>query len=170
MVPALLMTATIAGSLIAWQTGWRINLTESEPLGIYHLVPVHGEVERGALVEFCPPPSVTPTAFPFYMRGVCPGGGMPMFKRVVGVPGDRVHVDMIGVSINGRKLPFSQQMPGSIKFPWVHLPHQLGDFVLGRNEYWIYGNGARPELAVQSFDSRYWGSINAMFSHFKVAE
>ena len=159
--PIFLMAATIACIQIVYVTGWRINLTESEPLGIYHLEPVSGNIKRGALVEFCPPAFVTPDKFPFYMRGTCPGGGMPMFKQVAGIPGDRVFVDMSGVWINGQRLPFSQQMAGSIRFPEVRLPHQQGDFVLGKNEYWIYGSGASLGLAAQSFDSRYWGKITA---------
>ncbi|WP_051861797.1 S26 family signal peptidase [Ferrovum myxofaciens] len=159
IVPLLSMGLIIASAQVAYLSGWRINLTESEPLGIYQLEPVHGKVNRGALVEFCPPVFVTPERFPFYMRGTCPGGGMPMFKTVAGIPGDRVRVNMDGVWINGQRLRFSQQVAGSIKFPKVRLPHQQGDFVLGKDEYWIYGSGASPGLAAQSFDSRYWGTV-----------
>lgn len=159
VMPVLLMVASIACVQIAYFSGWRVNLTESEPLGIYRLEPVHGAIHRGALVEFCPPAFVTPEAFPFYMHGTCPGGGMPMFKMVAGVPGDHVIVNRDGVWINGQRLRFSQQMVGSAKFPKVNLPHQQGDFVLGKGEYWIYGSGAVSALAGQSFDSRYWGLI-----------
>lgn len=158
-IPVLLMVLTVACIQVAYLTGWRINLTESEPLGIYRLEPVSGNIKRGALVEFCPPAFVTPERFPFYMRGTCPGGGMPMFKQIAGIPGDHVRVTMNGVWINGQRLPFSRQMTGSIKYPNVRLPHQQGDFVLGKDEYWIYGSGAVSALAGQSFDSRYWGAI-----------
>ena len=158
-VPVLAMVACIAVIRIAYWTGWRINLTESEPLGIYHLEPVSGNIWRGELVEFCPPATVTPEKFPFYLHGSCPGGGMPMLKMVAGIPGDHLHVNMDGVWINGQRLPFSQQVVGSARFPQVRLPHQQGDFVLGQGEYWIYGSGANRGLAAQSFDSRYWGRI-----------
>lgn len=161
-VPVFSMVVTIVCIQIAYATGWRINLTESEPLGIYRLEPVSGNIKRGALVEFCPPAFVTPEAFPFYMHGTCPGGGMPMFKQIAGIPGDRVHVDMAGVWINGQHLPFSQQMAGSARFPEVLLPHQQGAFVLAKDEYWIYGSGAEPALAGQSFDGRYWGPITSL--------
>ncbi len=157
--PLLSMGLIIASTQIAYLSGWRINLTESEPLGIYRLEPVRGTIHRGALVEFCPPVFVTPEKFPFYMRGTCPGGGMPMFKTVAGVPGDQVHVNMDDVWINGQRLPYSQQLAESARFPEVVLPHQQGEFVLGRDEYWIYGSGAVPALAGQSFDSRYWGAV-----------
>ncbi len=164
-VPILLMVASIACVQIAYLGGWRINLTESEPLGIYRLVPVHGMLDRGTLVEFCPPAFITPEKFPFYMRGTCPGGGMLMFKQVAGIPGDQVRVNMDGVWINGQRLPFSQQVAGSVRFPEVRLPHQQGDFMLGKDEYWIYGSGASPGLAAQSFDSRYWGAVIGSMIH-----
>jgi conjugative transfer signal peptidase TraF len=156
--PALLMTVYIIFTQIVWLCGWRFNLTESEPLGIYRLAPVNGTVARNAIVEFCPPIFITPGAFPFYMHGTCPGGGMPMFKMVAGIPGDHVQVNMNGVWINNRRLPFSRQLTES-RFPDVHLPHQDGSFNLGNDEYWIYGSGAIPVLAAKSFDSRYFGIV-----------
>ena len=168
MMPMILMATTIALAQIAYLSGWRINLTESEPLGIYRLEPVQGKVNRGVLVEFCPPAFVTPEAFPFYMHGTCPGGGMIMFKVVAGIPGDHVRVNKDGVWINGQRLQFSQQMAGSKRYPSTRLPHQLGEFVLGRDEYWIYGSGASPGLAAQSFDSRYWGAVTGSMIHDEV--
>ena len=146
-------------SVMDW-SGWRINLTESEPLGLYRLtsLPV-GAIQRNSRVEFCPPRWVTPQAYPFYLRGNCPGGGMPMLKTVVAVPGDRVVVTLNGVWIDGRELPQSGQLQRSGKFPWVRFPHQQGSFILSPNRYWLYGSGATPSLAAQSFDSRYWGTI-----------
>ena len=44
-------------------------------------------------------------------------------------------------------------------WPRVRLPHQAGELVLGPGQYWVYGGGARPALAAQSFDSRYWGPV-----------
>lgn len=89
---------------------------------------------------------------------------MPMFKTVAGIPGDRVQVNMDGVWINGQRLPFSRQLTASRRYPMVQLPHQQGDFVLGKDEYWIYGSGGKPELAAQSFDSRYWGVVTGITS------
>ncbi|BAP88363.1 putative Type IV secretory pathway, protease TraF [Burkholderiales bacterium GJ-E10] len=141
--------------------GWRVNLTESEPLGFYRLEPVRPEtpIARGAMVEFCPPQTVTPARYPFYMTGDCPGGGMPMFKQIAAIPGDRIRVSMASVAVNGVVLAFSSQLTHSQKWLWVRLPHQAGKFTLGRDQYWLYGSGARPALAAQSFDSRYWGPV-----------
>ena len=144
------------------QTGWRINLTESEPLGLYRMEPMQtgSLIQRGSRVEFCPPDAVTPERFPFYLRGNCPNGGMPMFKTVVGIPGDVIEVSRDGFKVNHRQFPYSGQMERSHQYFWVVLPHQSGTVTLGPHQYWVYGSGARPERAAQSFDSRYWGPIN----------
>jgi len=160
-IPLAALAATAVAVNALWWYGWRINWTESEPLGFYRLLPVDSRtaIPRGARAAFCPPPSVTPQAFPFYMKGDCPGGGMPMFKQIVGIPGDSITVTPQSVSINGQALPHSGQLPGSPTYPRVHLPYQHGTFELGPDQFWVYGSGARPDLAGQSFDSRYWGPI-----------
>ena len=161
----LFAIGTVAGLLGAadaiWGSGWRVNLTESEPLGLYRLVAIQPStvIRRGALIEFCPPAGITPARFPFYMKGDCAGGGMPMFKQVLGVPGDRIDVTLHGVSINGRPIPYSAQLARSATWPTLQLPHQARVFTLGPDQYWTYGRGARPALAAQSFDSRYWGAV-----------
>ena len=160
-IPLAILAGVALASNLLWWSGWRINLTESEPLGFYRLFPVEPTtaIRPGERIEFCPPPSVTPARFPFYMKGDCPGGGMPMFKQVVGVPGDRITVTLQGVTINGRALSYSGQLTRSGTWPWLRLPHQLGTFTLGPDQYWVYGSGAKPALAAQSFDSRYWGPV-----------
>ena len=161
LIPLGVPVLMLAAANVLWWSGWRINLTESEPLGIYRLFPVGPTtaIRPGDRIEFCPPPVVTPERFPFYMVGDCPGGGMPMFKQVVGVPGDRITVTLQGVTIDGRPLPYSGQLTRSGTWPWLRLPHQIGTFTLAADQYWVYGSGARPALAAQSFDSRYWGPV-----------
>jgi type IV secretory pathway protease TraF len=38
-------------------------------------------------------------------RGDCPSGVMPIVKKIVAVPGDRVRIERPGLEINGRGLP-----------------------------------------------------------------
>ena len=161
VIPLTLLGASFITTNVLLWSGWRLNFTESEPLGWYRLHPLDvGEaIPRGTKVELCPPAWVTPRAFPFYLSGDCPGGGMPMLKTVAAIPGDRVVVNLRGVWINGRELPNSGQLLRSGKYPWLRLPHQQRSFTLGQGQYWVYGSGATPALAAQSFDSRYWGPI-----------
>lgn len=160
-LPFAVMAGSVLAADLAFWSGWRLNLTESEPLGWYRLHALKdGEaIPRGARVELCPPLWVTPRAFPFYLSGDCPGGGMPMLKTAVGIPGDHVVVNLRGVWINGRELANSGQLLRSGKYPWLQLPHQRGGLTLGPRQCWVYGSGATPALAAQSFDSRYWGPI-----------
>ncbi|OYV31426.1 MAG: peptidase S26 [Thiomonas sp. 20-64-5] len=160
-LPLALMAWSVLGADLVFWSGWRLNLTESEPLGWYRLSPldVGQAIPREAKIELCPPAWVTPRAFPFYLSGDCPGGGMPMLKTAVAIPGDHVVVNLRGVWINGRELPNSGQLLRSGKYPWLQLPHQQGSLTLGSRQYWVYGSGATRALAAQSFDSRYWGPI-----------
>jgi len=140
--------------------GWRLNLTASEPLGLYRLEPVtSNQIPRGTLVELCPPAWVTPAAFPFYMQGDCPSGGKAMLKMVVGIPGDRIWVSEGGVTINGVTLLDSAPRIRSNQYPKILLPRVRGELVLRPGQYWVYGRGAQPALAALSFDSRYFGAI-----------
>ncbi len=161
VIPLAILGASLIATNVLWWSGWRLNLTESEPLGWYRLHPLDvGEtIPREAKIELCPPAWVTPRAFPFYLSGDCPGGGMPMLKTAVAIPGDHVVVNLRGVWINGRELPNSGQLLRSGTYPWRQLPHQQGSLTLGPRQYWVYGSGATPALATQSFDSRYWGPI-----------
>ena len=145
---------------VARDAGWRLNLTASEPLGLYRLEPVtSNQIPRGALVELCPPAWVTPAAFPFYLSGDCSGGGKEMLKTIVGIPGDRIWVSERGVAINGVTLPGSAPRLRSNQYPKILLPRIRGAVVLARGQYWVYGGGARSALAAWSFDSRYFGPI-----------
>ena len=124
---AVMAGSVLAADLVFW-SGWRLNLTESEPLGWYRLRPldVGQAIHRGAKVELCPPLWVTPRAFPFYLSGDCPGGGMPMLKTVVAIPGDHVVVNLRGVRINGRELPNSGQLLRSGNYPSCSCPTSWG--------------------------------------------
>ncbi len=158
LAAAVVLVLIGLGTEAAREAGWRLNLTASEPLGLYRLEPVtSNQIPRGALAELCPPTWVTPRAFPFYMQGNCPGGGKAMLKMIVGVPWDRIRVAKDGVTINGVTLPDSAPRPRSNQYPGISLPRLRGELVLRPGQYWVYGGGARPALAAWSFDSRYFG-------------
>ena len=77
-----------------------------------------------------------------------------MFKTVVAVPGQYVELDDTGVRVDGRPIPHS----AALKVPAV-LPRLMWHGTLGADQYWVWGSGARPDLADRSFDSRYYGPI-----------
>lgn len=149
----------IAGAVVAsaigsaWATGWRVNLTPSEPVGVYRMMPVAAGtvIRRGDLISFCPPVKLEP----FMVSGSCPNSGAPFLKEVVGVPGDVVDVTAAGVTINGRMLPMSRPIAHPKDWPGLMLPVDSGVTKLGSGQYWTYGSG----LPKDSFDSRNWGVV-----------
>src|SRR5262245_46549507 len=65
----------------------RVNVTPSLPLGLYRVI--HLPVHQGALVEVCPPQSLTSMALRrgYLGRGSCPGGARPLLKSALALPG-----------------------------------------------------------------------------------
>lgn len=130
-------------------SGLRVNLTPSEPIGLWR---VHrGAPHVGDFVTLCPPLHRT---YPFLDRGACPDGVMPFLKKIVAGPGAQIRVTSRGVLIDGRVLAHSAPLRIAPGYGTV-LPRRLGAWRLRRGQYWTYGAGD-PRL---SFDSRYWGPI-----------
>jgi len=148
--PALGLAVLLAAAGAGWATGGRINLTPSEPLGLWQVLPSAAVPHRGDYVSFCAPVH----GYPFLDRGTCPNGLMPFLKEIVGVPGDRIVETARGVTVNGRWLPGSRpfaKAPGDA----LALPQWRGRLTLAPGEYWTYGSGDSR----RSFDSRYWGPL-----------
>ncbi|MEO5755758.1 MAG: conjugative transfer signal peptidase TraF [Mesorhizobium sp.] len=106
----------IAGSGIAalaaagWVGGLRVNLTPSEPLGLWRIATMDRPVAPGDLVFICPPD--TPTIRlgrerGYLHRGLCPGWFSPLIKTVAAIEGQRFEIGA-GVSIDGTPLAHSQ--------------------------------------------------------------
>ncbi|MDO1585460.1 conjugative transfer signal peptidase TraF [Rhizobium oryzicola] len=111
-VPLFLTGASVLISglvLIAFLGGYRLNLTPSEPLGIWRIEELKRPVAVGDLVFVCPPETsaiVEARVLGYLRRGLCAGGFAPLIKRVAALPGQ--HVDITDhVAIDGRSLPAS---------------------------------------------------------------
>ncbi|MBB5577043.1 conjugative transfer signal peptidase TraF [Rhizobium paranaense] len=143
----------VAGSVAAAMTGgYRINLTPSEPLGLWRIAALDRAVSAGDLVFICPPqaPVMHEARRRGYLRsGTCPGGVAPLIKTVIAVPGQ--HVDIgAGVTIDGHAIPFSDLVRRDGKGrPMVP-----------------YSGGVVPAQSVflhspfrSSYDSRYFGPL-----------
>ncbi|WP_165225645.1 conjugative transfer signal peptidase TraF [Affinirhizobium pseudoryzae] len=110
-VALLLVAASVFGGGVAAAIigGSRINLTPSEPLGLWRIFALDRPVSVGDLVFICPPltPVMREARERGYLRaGICPSGVAPLIKTVVAVAGQHVEVGA-GVTIDGRPLPFS---------------------------------------------------------------
>lgn len=144
----------LAVSATGWFTGLRINLTPSEPLGLWRIVGTNRPVARDDLVFVCPPSTeVFAHAFErgYLHRGLCPGGFAPLIKTVAALPGQRVETGA-NVVVDG--------------VPLAHSSIRASDGA-GR-ALRSYAGGIVPSGFVllfspyeTSYDSRYFGPVPA---------
>lgn len=132
--------------------GYRLNLTPSEPLGLWRIEELQRPVSIGDLVFLCPP---TTAVFEearrrgYLRRGLCVGGFAPLIKSVAALPGQRVDITD-HVLIDGRSVPASsvshEDGEGRVLLPdpgGVVPPHHL----------FLHSPFA------SSYDSRYFGPV-----------
>ncbi|WP_245455631.1 conjugative transfer signal peptidase TraF [Neorhizobium lilium] len=143
--------AAFAG--IALVGGIRLNLTLSEPLGIWRIEPLSRAPLVGDLVFICPPP--TP---PFqkawqrgYLRrGLCAGGFAPLIKTVVALPSQHVAIGDI-VKIDGVVLDASRIRKSDGQGRPI-TPYSGG--IVPPGHLFLHSSFA------SSYDSRYFGPIS----------
>jgi len=132
----------------------RINLTLSEPLGLWRIVPLEGPVKVSDLVFICPPdnPAMRAAWSRGYLRsGLCEGGFAPLIKTAIAGPGQDVAVAQ-GVRIDGRPVNSSRVRARDGK---------------GRTLSPYAGGTVPPSMVFlhsnfsASFDSRYFGPLPA---------
>lgn len=95
---------------VGMRAGLRINLTPSEPLGLWQVVTPDRPVAVGDLVFICPPPGALSEfglARGYFLRGACSGGAAPLIKTVVAIAGAKIAVGA-NVRIDGVPLPHSR--------------------------------------------------------------
>jgi conjugative transfer signal peptidase TraF len=139
---------------VAKLAGLRVNLTGSLPVGLY--VAARGTPTRGALLLICLPSRVATFASARgYVPhgGACPGGVVPIGKRVVATAGDTVAVTPTGLLVNGAPIPNSRPLGTDRKGrPLPRLA--VGVYTVDRGELWAISSYSRF-----SFDSRYFGAV-----------
>lgn len=108
----LLSTSTVATAcLIAGAAvgGYRLNLTPSEPLGLWRIEKPDRPVKAGDLVFICSPATASfeeARRRGYLRRGLCPGGFAPLIKTVAALPGQHVEIGDY-IVIDGRSLAAS---------------------------------------------------------------
>lgn len=146
------IVAALAGT--AFTGGIRLNLTPSEPLGIWRIEPLSRASLAGDLVFICPPP--TPQLKEarkrgYLRRGLCTGGFAPLIKTIAALPGQRIAIgDTVRIDgvVLGSSLVRASDGQGRPVTP--------------------YSGGAVPpghmflhSAFASSYDSRYFGPIPA---------
>ncbi len=145
-IPFSIATAGLAG--------YRLNLTPSEPLGLWRIQPSDRSPHPGDVVFICPPewPDMEQAARRGYLRsGLCPGGYAPLIKTVAAVAGQHVEIERT-VIIDGISLPSSTL--ASMDGKGRSLAPYGGGVVL--DGYVFLHSGFDG-----SYDSRYFGPIPA---------
>jgi len=137
----------------------KVHFAAGDNQGLFGLIP-YRNIHRGDIIVFHYP--VDPSQY--------------FVKRVIGLPGDKIHLDNKTVVVNGQPLsesyvvhssrnnaPFRDDFPldavysGNINRRWrSELPHHVisGDLVVPPGNYFVMGDNRD-----QSLDSRYWGFV-----------
>jgi conjugative transfer signal peptidase TraF len=153
VVSILVASALLVGVGLALDV--RINWSASMPRGVYQRTdPV---LERDAWVAICLEGEAAHIAESrgYVIRGACPSGLTPIFKRIAAVPGDRVALSEAGVRINDASVAESALATvDSRGRPLEHV--EEGELVLADGRYFVLGMNAE-----RSWDSRYFGAISA---------
>lgn len=149
---AILVTAAFLA--IGWAGGLRLNLTPSEPLGLWRILPLGPKIRVGDLVFICPPatePMRLARERGYLRGGLCPSGYAPLIKTVVGIEGQRADLGH-NVRIDGEPIPQSNLVGRDGKGQLISSA-RAGVIPVGN--VFLHSDFAG------SFDSRYFGPIPA---------
>ena len=149
LVVFFLLTAVEAIRFNTERRYW-LNLSRSEPVGLYVVTPLHGNAKRGETVLMKCPQELEKY---LYGRKWLPEG-WPMFKTVGGVPGDTFCVSDAGFSVQGKVLGpvYSTDAKG------LPMPVIRGCQTIKENHFLPVATGLKS-----SFDGRYFGDVPVSF-------
>ncbi|GEO87657.1 MULTISPECIES: conjugative transfer signal peptidase TraF [Alphaproteobacteria] len=132
--------------------GLRVNMTPSEPLGLWRIIPLTRAARSGETVFVCPPDNAAmrEARQRGYLRpGLCPGGFAPLIKTVIALAGQRVDVTD-RIAIDGVPIASSRIMEKDGQ--GRSLRHDQSGMVRP-GEVYLHSN------FIGSWDSRYFGPV-----------
>ena len=144
--------AIAALAAVAYMGGFRLNLTPSEPLGLWRIVTLQRPVETGDLVFICPPLTASfkeARRRGYVRRGLCPGGFAPLIKTVAALSGQHIEIGAY-VTVDGKPLASSivRQSDGEGR---PITPFKTG--IVPLKNLFLHSSFA------SSYDSRYFGPV-----------
>jgi conjugative transfer signal peptidase TraF len=153
----LLFLAGVGGMIaglaaIAYMGGFRLNLTPSEPLGLWRIVALQRPVKAGDLVFICPPVTASfeeASRRGYVRRGLCPGGFAPLIKTVVALSGQHVEIGA-NVTVDGSPLRSSLVRASDGEGRPI-TPFKTG--IVPLRNLFLHSSFA------SSYDSRYFGPV-----------
>lgn len=143
---------TSAATVFLGCAGYRLNLTPSEPLGLWRIVVMDRPVRSGDTVFVCAPNSAAmrEARSRGYLRtGLCDGGTAPLIKTVAALDGEVITV-ADDVKIDGRSLAHSRLLAADGQHRSLRA-YAGGELAAGE----VYLHSDFPG----SFDSRYFGPL-----------
>ena len=153
----IILVASLVG-ILAISTarigGYRINLTPSEPLGLWRIVPLDRRAAVDDLVFICPLATAEmreARARGYLRSGSCPGGVAPLIKTVIAVAGQHVEIG-VSVSVDGQVISSSSLASRDGKGRPL-APFPSGIVPPG----YVFLHSSFPG----SYDSRYFGPVPA---------
>ncbi|MDH6206681.1 conjugative transfer signal peptidase TraF [Rhizobium leguminosarum] len=154
VVMSVAAVAAILLAVTAVAGGYRINLTPSEPLGLWRIIPLDRPAAVDDLLFICPPETAAmreARARGYLRSGSCPGGFAPLIKTVMAVAGQHVEIGD-SVSVDGRGVSSSSlaQRDGKGR-PLTPSPSAIIP------PGYVFLHSAFPG----SYDSRYFGPVPA---------
>lgn len=145
IVVFIILAAIEAGRQFTERRYW-LNLSHSEPVGLYVVTPLHGNLKQGETVLMrCP------EGFEKYLYGrKWLPEGWPLFKTVGGIPGNTFCVSDTGFSLHGKVLGlvYSTDRKG------LSMPVIRGCRTVQENHFLPVATGLKS-----SFDGRYFGAV-----------
>lgn len=150
----ILLIISSLGYVFIKKLNFRLNTTESIPLGIYQLEKSNKEIKKGDFIVFCLPQELHKTAFylGYVGDGNCYNKYEPLAKEVVGVQGDFVTTKNNEVFINNKLLKDYRIR----KFDSLGRPVKSINYDNKKLDgYFVLGSLDKE----RSWDSRYYGEI-----------
>ena len=140
----------------AFHLGYRINLTHSEPIGLYKIEST--PPARGYLAAFCLSPENAYAALSAERNylgtsSLCPSGQKPLLKEVAGLAGDSVTVHSSLIQVNDTLFTLTSRTRDSQE---RELPRNLRSGVIPEGKALLLSTHHK-----NSFDSRYFGLVDA---------
>ena len=132
-----------------------INITPSEPLGIYkiHQISEAAQIHRRDIVAVCLPSQYQDLGLKqgYLLSGIRCGKTAPLIKTVIAIPGDTVILKNNEITVNGKVLLYATKYIDSHGRKLEVFPRGVYKNV---KTYWLIGTNDP-----NSWDSRYWGGV-----------
>lgn len=152
---SIFLLSILSAALLLVAMGFRLNLTDSIPIGLYRMTDIKNL--KYAFVLFCPedkPVFQQARDRGYIDSGLCHGGYGYLMKKVVAIKGDKISITDEGVLVNHRLIPFSK--PISADGLGRPLPQwRASDYLLKEDEILTM-----TSQSAWSFDSRYYGPVH----------